>query len=97
MTSNRSSEETITAPISGSLIVEGGEAHLGVGVEERGRFLEWILRAGLENFYFANFGGNVILFLLLKKIEENELGGVGRRKIYANSGRGSAVFCATAL
>lgn len=69
---------------------------MGVGVEERGRFLGWILPAGLENFYFANFGGNVILFLLFK-VEENESGGVGRRKIYANWGRGSAVFCATAF
>lgn len=41
---------------------------------KRDRFSGWILGAGLENFYFANFGGNVILFLQLKKNKKRKMG-----------------------
>lgn len=54
------------------------------------------MHAGLENFYFDNFEGNVILFFIFNNVEENKLR-VERYKIYANSGRGSAVFCAFSL
>lgn len=33
---------------------------MGEGVGKEGFFLGEILDAGLENFYFADFGGNVI-------------------------------------
>lgn len=65
---------------------------------KRDRFSGWILGAGLENFYFANFGGNVILFLQLKKIKRGKwAGGAGRREVQAQPARGSAVFRAPAF